>query len=119
MNAPTTTPGPQHLRALARANEVRLARAELKRRVQDGELAVSDVVLEPSWEADTMTVADLLMSQRRWGHTRCRKLLQGIPMSETKTVGSMTDRQRQAVAGALAGQAADARALQPREHVLA
>lgn len=123
MNAPTTTPGPQHLRALARANEVRLARAELKRRVQDGELAVSDVVLEPCWEAETMTVADLLMSQRRWGHTRCRKLLQGIPMSESKTVGSMTDRQRQAVAGALVGQAADARALRPatelRERALA
>jgi hypothetical protein len=44
-----------------------------------------------------MTVADLLMSQRRWGHTRCRNFLAGVPMSETKTVGSMTQRQRHAL----------------------
>lgn len=97
----TQAPGPQHLRALARANEVRLARAELKRRIHDGELTVARVVLDAPEEADTMTVADLLTSQRRWGVTRCRKLLQSIPMSESKTVGSMTERQRDAVARAL------------------
>lgn len=101
----TTAPGPQHLRALARANEVRLARAELKRRIGDGELSVAEVVLDAPDEAGTMTVADLLMSQRRWGQTRCRKLLQGVPMSESKTVGTMTDRQRHAVAVALMGEA--------------
>ena len=97
-----TTPGPQHLRALARANEVRLARAELKRQVHAGEVSAADVILESAWEAESMTVADLLMAQRRWGHTRCRTFLQRIPMSETKTVGSMTDRQRNAVAQLLA-----------------
>lgn len=114
MTARPTASGPQHLRALARANEVRLARAELKRRVHDGEVAVADVVLGVPWEAETMTVADLVMSQRRWGLTRCRKLLQTVPMSETKTVGAMTDRQREAVAAALTRQAADARAARPR-----
>lgn len=99
----TTTPGPQHLRALAKANEVRLARAELKRKVLAGELRVADVILESSWEAESMTVADLLMAQRRWGHTRCRTFLQRVPLSETKTIGSMTDRQRTAVAEMLEG----------------
>lgn len=97
-----TTPGPQHLRALARANEVRLARAELKRQVHAGEVSAADVILASAWEAESMTVADLLMAQRRWGHTRCRTFLQRIPMSETKTVGSMTERQRNAVAQLLA-----------------
>ncbi len=115
MNATTTAPGPQHLRALARANEVRLARAELKRRVQEGEPTAAEVILDAPWEARTMTVAELLMSQRSWGQTRCRKLLQGIPMSEGKTVGAMTERQRKAVASALRRQAADARALRARE----
>ena len=41
-----------------------------------------------------MAIADLLMSQRRWGQTRCRKFLAQVPMSEKKTIGSMTDRQR-------------------------
>jgi len=91
-------PGPQHLRALARANEVRLARADLKRRVAVGEITAAEVILSSPWEAETMTVSDLLMSQRRWGHTRCRKFLQCIPVSETKTVGSLTDRQRRALA---------------------
>lgn len=117
MTPTTTARGPQHLRALARANEVRLARAELKRRVHEGDAPVAELILDAPWEAETMTVADLLLSQRRWGHTRCRKLLQGIPMSETKTVGSMTPRQREAVAAALAGRAGDAGS--SRERVLA
>jgi hypothetical protein len=98
----TMTPAPQHMRALARANEVRLARAELKRRIAHGEVTVAEVVLAAPWEAESMTISDLLMSQRRWGSTRCRKLLQGIPMSENKTVGSMTERQRRALAALLA-----------------
>lgn len=99
MNADATiTRAPQHLRALARANEVRLARACLKKRVTDGEISVADVILSTPWEAETMPVLDLLMSQRRWGLTRCRRFLQCIPMSENKPIGTMTDRQRQAMA---------------------
>jgi hypothetical protein len=102
MNAEArTSPGPQHMQALERANAVRLARAELKRRVAEGEANVGDVILSSPWEAESMTVADLLTSQRRWGHTRCRKFLQCIPMSENKTIGSMTVRQRTALAQAL------------------
>lgn len=95
-------PGPQHLRALQRANEVRLARAELKRRVSDGELTAAEVVLDSPWEAESMAIADLLMSQRRWGRTRCRRFLAQVPLSETKTIGSLTERQRRAVATQLA-----------------
>ena len=100
MNATVTIapPGPQHMRALERANKVRLARAELKRRVAIGEIEAAEVILDCPWEADSMAVADLLMSQRRWGQTRCRKFLAQIPMSEKKTVGSMTERQRRTLA---------------------
>lgn len=105
MNAAATiAPAPpQHLRALARANEVRLARAELKRQVAEGEISAAHVILECPWEAASMTVSDLLTSQRRWGSTRCRKLLASIPMSENKTVGSMTERQRKALGALLEG----------------
>jgi len=95
---------PQHLQALERANAVRLARAALKRGVAAGEICVADIILDAPWEAESMTVADLLTSQRRWGHTRCRRFLQSIPLSETKTVGSMTERQRQAAAALLGAQ---------------
>lgn len=83
------------MRALERANQVRLARADLKRRVAAGELEAAGVILECPWEAHSMAIADLLMSQRRWGRTRCRKFLASVPLSENKTIGSMTERQRQ------------------------
>jgi hypothetical protein len=103
MNATATIAhSPQHMRALARANQVRLARAQLKRRVASEEVGAADVILGCPWEAHSMAVADLLMSQRRWGQTRCRRFLAQVPMSETKTVGSMTDRQRQTLAAMLA-----------------
>jgi hypothetical protein len=89
------------MRALERANQVRLARAELKRRIASGEVNVAEVILECPWEAASMAVADLLVSQRRWGQTRCRKFLSQLPMSEKKTVGSMTERQRRTLAAML------------------
>ncbi len=103
MNATATVApaGPQYMRALERANQVRLARAELKRGVAIGEIDAADVILACPWEAESMAVADLLMSQRRWGQTRCRKFLAQIPMSEKKTIGSMTDRQRHTLAALL------------------
>ncbi len=103
MNATATVApaGPQYMRALERANKVRLARADLKRKVSTGELTVAEVILDCPWEAESMAVADLLMSQRRWGQTRCRKFLAQVPMSEKKTVGSMTDRQRRTLAAML------------------
>ena len=85
---------PQHMRALRRANEIRLARADLKRGVATGEVDVADVLLDCPVEAESMTVADLLMSQRRWGQTRCRRFLGQVPITERKTIGSLTDRQR-------------------------
>jgi hypothetical protein len=95
------------MRALAQANRVRLARAELKRQVADGETTVSEVVLNCPWEAESMAISDLLMSQHRWGRTRCRRFLSSIPMSETKTIGSMTERQRNALAAMLGGETAE------------
>jgi hypothetical protein len=93
------------MRALMQANRVRLARAELKRQVADGVRTVADVVIDCPWEAESMTIADLLMSQHRWGRTRCRRFLASIPMTETKTIGTMTLRQRETLAARLQGQA--------------
>jgi hypothetical protein len=103
---PTMSPGPQHLQALRRANRVRLARAELKRRIAEGEVTAAEVILTAPWEAASMAIGDVLMSQRRWGGTRCRKFLAIFRISETKTIGSLTERQRRALAAQLAAHAA-------------
>ncbi|HEY3187915.1 MAG TPA: hypothetical protein VGJ70_10595 [Solirubrobacteraceae bacterium] len=116
----TIVRAPQHLQALQRANQVRLARAALKRRIADGHLSAAEIVLGCPSEVDGMAVADLLMSQRRWGRTRCRKFLAAIPLAENKTIGSMTDRQRRALAMQLAACApARPAAERARVHALA
>jgi hypothetical protein len=85
---------PQHMQALARANRVRLARAELKRSIARGELDVAEVIRDCPWQTESMSLAELLTSQRRWGRTRARKFLQNLALSENKRVGTLTPRQR-------------------------
>jgi hypothetical protein len=89
---------PQRLQALERANEIRLARAELKRQIAYGTISAADVILEPPLEAHSWAIAELLLSQRRWGDTRCRKFLMRNQISETKAVGALTERQRRLLA---------------------
>jgi hypothetical protein len=94
---------PQRLRALEHANAVRLARAELKRKIADGEASAAEVILECPEAVRKWTVAELLMSQRRWGSTRCRKFLERNGVSEIKAIGALTDRQRHLLAEQLSG----------------
>jgi hypothetical protein len=96
----------QHLRALEYANRVRLARARMKRKIAAGELAASEVVLSCPWQAHSMSISDLLMSQKRWGRTRCRRLLLSLSVPENKSVGTLTERQRLALATVLAAKSA-------------
>jgi hypothetical protein len=83
------------MRALERANSVRLARAELKRAIARGDMQAAEVVRECPWETESMTIAELLTSQRRWGRTRARKFLMPLSLNENKKLGTLTSRQRQ------------------------
>jgi hypothetical protein len=98
----------QHLRALQYANRVRLARADMKRRIAAGELRAADVVVSCPWQAHSMSISDLLMSQKRWGRTRCRRLLVSLAVPENKQVGTLTERQRSALAAVLSAKGAAA-----------
>jgi hypothetical protein len=93
---------PQCLTALDRANDVRLARAQLKRRIRAGGLAVAEVLLTSPWQTRTMSVGELLMSQRGWGGVRARRLLLSLAVPENKQIGTLTERQRLAIAAVLA-----------------
>src|ERR671917_2986153 len=98
----------QHLRALEYANRVRLARARLKRKIAEGELTASEVILQCPWQAHSMSVSDVLMSQKRWGRARCRRLLVSLGVPENKQVGTLTERQRLALAAVLTAKNAPA-----------
>lgn len=93
--------GRQNMRALEQANRIRLARAALKRSVARGDVAVADVLLDPADEIAGMEIAELLTSQKRWGSTRCAKFMNLIGLSESKTIRSLTERQRSAMAAVL------------------
>jgi len=100
-NAVLDAAPPQHLQALERANRVRLARAELKRRIAADEVTVAEVVLACPWQAESMSVSDLLISQKRWGRARARRLLFSLGLPENKALAALTDRQRVVLASDL------------------
>jgi hypothetical protein len=85
---------PQHMQALAHANRVRLARASLKREIATGTVDAAEIVQQCPWEVRSMTVGELLRSQRRWGRTRARKFLFSIAVNENRELGRLTARQR-------------------------
>lgn len=104
-------PVPQHLRALQRANDHRLRRAAIKREVKAGTKTIRDVLevhevagIDTLEDVDpaiaSMTVADLLAEQPRWGPTRAGKLLASLRIPEARPVGALTMRSRRAIAAA-------------------
>jgi hypothetical protein len=101
---------PQHMRALAHANKIRLARAALKRAVKSGRTSVADVVRSCPSEVETMTVSELLCSQRRWGRARARKFLVPLAVTENRELGRLTLRQRSEMARRLEAKSNGARA---------
>jgi hypothetical protein len=92
----------QRLEALERANEIRHARAELKRRIQAGERSAADVILDCPPEASRWPVEELLASQRGWGKATARKFIARNGIREIKPVGELTERQRRLLATQLA-----------------
>jgi hypothetical protein len=78
--------------ALARANAIRMERAQIKRDVFAGRLTVPDAFDQPA--VQTMPVGDLLAAQNRWGERRVHRLLDQVPCTPQRRVGELTDRQR-------------------------
>lgn len=86
---------PQHLRALARANEIRLHQVGMKRKVRDGELSVADAFEDP--RMGSMAIGSLLVAQKRWGVYRTRKFMLRIGISERRRVDQLTEREQELI----------------------
>ena len=93
----TTAPVPQHMVAMARANEIRFARADLKRQVRNGDLTVHDVLTTMPYCIASLRVYDLLQWPRRRGHLFAVRALTAAGASEFRTVRDLTRRQRAAL----------------------
>jgi hypothetical protein len=108
METPAATaiaPASQHMRALRAANDVRIARAALKRSIGAGNREAAEVVFTCPWMAGTMSLGELLLSQKRWGRARVQKLLRSAELSDTKTLNALTQRQRTMLSELLSGAA--------------
>lgn len=92
----------QAMEALQEANRVRVARAKIKREIAAGELSVPDVLEVP--EVARMPLGELLAAQDRWGPRRTVRFLAELDLRPDKQVGSLTERQRGVIAGALGEQ---------------
>jgi hypothetical protein len=84
----------QRLRALAKANEVRVARAQLKRAVAVGRIELARLVADPPACVQTAKVRELLLVVPGIGPARADRVLAHCRIAHAKTVGGLSDRQR-------------------------
>lgn len=91
----------QHMEALAKATEVRVARAEVRHALFERRMTVDEALgLEC---CESMLVFDLLRAQYRWGPRRATRVMRSIPVSPRRLVEDLTGRQRDALAKACSG----------------
>jgi hypothetical protein len=98
----TATSKPQHLQALDRANVVRLARSEHRARLKvEGVPAALEMIEHPPEHMRTCTLALFLTSLPQIGYSRMRRIVAYVPISEKRTLGSLTPHSRQRLTEAL------------------
>jgi S13-like H2TH domain len=102
----------QRMEALQRANEIRSRRAQLKRDLQTGNTDLATLLRSPPDYVETAKVFDLLLSVPKYGRVRVNKILSEVRISPSKTVGGLSERQREELISAI--RPAGERSVQPR-----
>lgn len=95
----------QHLNALAQANAVRLGRAQLKREVRAGSVAVADLIRRPPdvlrSDRNPVSVTQILSWQPRWGVKRARIFLNPLGVGPYTTPFDLTRTRAEQIVRAL------------------
>ena len=87
--------------ALARANQIRIRRAQLKRDLKSGRLSIHSLLLNPPEFVETAKVFDMLLAVPKYGRVKVDKILRQCKISPSKTVGGLSERQRNELVGLL------------------
>jgi hypothetical protein len=92
----------QRMNALQRANQIRFARAQFKRRVRSAEredaiAAVGDIVAEPPDWALAWRLREVLLAIPNLGTVKVGRFMLFAKISDRKTLGGLSDRQRHVV----------------------
>ena len=84
----------QRMVALQRANEIRSRRAQLKRDLKAGRASIHGLLLDPPEWVETAKVFDMLLAVPKYGRVKANKILTTCRISPSKTIGGLSQRQR-------------------------
>jgi hypothetical protein len=98
--APVRSPD-QRMDALKRANDIRVRRAKLKKDLKVGRVRIDSILREPPEYVATAKVFDMLMAVPKFGRVKATRFLNQARISQSKTVGGLSDRQRSELIGLL------------------
>src|SRR2546426_11124449 len=80
----------QRMDALARANDIRIRRAQLKRDLKSGRLSIHALLLSPPEYVETAKVFDMLLAVPKYGRVKVNKILVNCRIAPSKTIGGLS-----------------------------
>lgn len=80
--------------ALKRANDIRVRRAKLKKDLKDGRVKIEKILENPPEYVSTAKVFDMLLAVPKFGRVKAARFLNQCRISQSKTVGGLSERQR-------------------------
>src|SRR4051812_23055548 len=89
----------QRMEALKRANDIRVRRAQLKKDLKSGDARIQDILQDPPEFVSTAKVFDMLLAVPKFGRVKAARFLNLCRISQSKTVGGLSDRQRTELIG--------------------
>ncbi len=89
----------QRMEALRRANDIRVRRAQLKKDLKSGAVRIEEILSEPPEWVSTAKVFDMLMAVPKFGRVKAARFLNQCRISQSKTVGGLSERQRAELIG--------------------
>jgi hypothetical protein len=89
----------QRMEALKRANDIRVRRAQLKKDLKTGSVSIDDILRQPPEYVSTAKVFDILMAVPKFGRVKAARFLNQCRISQSKTVGGLSERQRAELIG--------------------
>ena len=87
------------MEALKRANDIRVRRAQLKKDLKAGRAQIEKILSNPPEYVATAKVFDMLMAVPKFGRVKAARFLNQGRISQSKTVGGLSDRQRTELIG--------------------
>jgi hypothetical protein len=91
----------QRMEALRRANDIRSARARLKKDLKAGKANIHALLLDPPEFVMTAKVFDMLLAVPKYGRVKTNRILNQCRISPSKTIGGLSARQRGELVGQL------------------